>query len=135
MVGNWSAGIWSCWAGSASGKGRVCATVSWSSFSRITGSEASSSSGVVVVVTPTSSRHMDCVSCVCLPPTSAVGFHFFGSEQRCEVVEHPVHVLVAVCAAKALGQLHRLVDRHFIRNIQAIDQFVGADPQHTVLHG
>src|SRR5690606_25360386 len=51
-----------------------------------------------------------------------------------ELVRHPVLVLVAVGAAEALGELHRLVDHDAIRNLLVAQQLVAADHQRGMLH-
>src|SRR5437868_1599479 len=54
---------------------------------------------------------------------------FLGTHCRRQLVQHAVHVLVAVGAAEALAQLDRLVDRHPVRDLRVVHQLPGADEE------
>src|SRR6267378_1545160 len=62
------------------------------------------------------------------------GFLLLRPQLRDELVEHAVHVLVAVGAAEVLGELDRLVDHHFVGNIGRILQLEGREQQDAALN-
>src|SRR5689334_22591178 len=57
----------------------------------------------------------------------------FGPHRRRQLVQHAVHVLVAIGAAEALAKLDRLVDRHAVGNLRVVHQLPRADEEDRAL--
>src|SRR3979490_2118364 len=62
------------------------------------------------------------------------GFSLLRPQFGDELVEHAVHVLVAVGAAEVLGELDRLVDHHLVGNIGRVFQLERCEQQDAALH-
>src|SRR5215471_4000881 len=54
-------------------------------------------------------------------------------QHACGAIEYRVHELEAVSGAKALGEPHRLVDRHAVRHLGSRRELVERDQQHRTL--
>src|SRR5437870_13684554 len=65
----------------------------------------------------------------------AFGAHFDFAEPRRELVEHAVHVFIAVGAAIGLGKLDRLVDDDAVRHLELAQKLVTREQQYAALDG
>src|SRR5690348_12482178 len=67
------------------------------------------------------------------PPLGSLLGDLFGPHRRRQLVQHAVHVLVTVGAAKTFAELDRLVDRHAVGNLRVVHQLPRADEQDRAL--
>src|SRR5437660_1225598 len=122
-------------AGSASGKKWVPAvSMSVETASSIPGSGARSAQSSPTPRIAVGASRVKYLRMMSNSEATSSGFSLLRAQLGDELVEHAVHVLVAVGAADVLGELDRRVDHHLVRDIGRVFQLERREQQDGALH-